>query len=199
MSYSTLSNKSNQLANYLIEQGVRPDSRVAICLPRSSEMVVAMLATLKAGAAYVPMDPDYPDGRLQFMLTDAEPVVCITVSSIAHRFAACEITTLLLDDAQLNEYLALRSVANISASNIGLQLEHLAYVIYTSGTTGQPKGVMVEHKQLSHFVAHISKAYRLTEHDKFLQFSSVSFDISVEECFGFYGQSQRCYGQPLGG
>ncbi|AXG48486.1 non-ribosomal peptide synthase [Photorhabdus laumondii subsp. laumondii] len=184
MSYATLSNKANQLANYLIEQGVRPDSRVAICLPRSSEMIVAMLATLKAGAAYVPMDPDYPDGRLQFMLTDAKPVVCITVSSIAHRFAACEITTLLLDDAQLNEHLALRSVANISASNIGLQLEHLAYVIYTSGTTGQPKGVMVEHKQLSHFVAHISKAYRLTEHDKFLQFSSVSFDISVEECFG---------------
>ncbi|PQQ26173.1 non-ribosomal peptide synthetase [Photorhabdus hindustanensis] len=184
MSYATLNNKANQVANYLIEQGVRPDSRVAICLPRSSEMVVAMLATLKAGAAYVPMDPDYPDGRLQFMLTDAEPVVCITVSSIAHRFAACKITTLLLDDAQLNEHLALRSVANISASNIGLQLEHLAYVIYTSGTTGQPKGVMVEHKQLSHFVAHITESYRLTEHDKFLQFSSVSFDISVEECFG---------------
>ncbi|NDK98576.1 non-ribosomal peptide synthetase [Photorhabdus bodei] len=184
MSYAALNSKANQLANYLIEQGVRPDSRVAICLPRSSEMVVAMLATLKAGAAYVPMDPDYPDGRLQFMLTDAEPVVCITVSSIAYRFAACEITTLLLDDAQLNEHLALRSVANISASNIGLQLEHLAYVIYTSGTTGQPKGVMVEHKQLNHFVAHITESYRLTEHDKFLQFSSVSFDISVEECFG---------------
>ncbi|AYA40115.1 non-ribosomal peptide synthetase [Xenorhabdus nematophila] len=184
MSYTTLNHQANQLADYLIELGARPDSRIAICLPRSSDMVVAMLATLKAGAAYVPMDHEYPDGRLLFMLTDAQPVVCITLSSIAHRFAAANITTLLLDDVQLNAQLAQRSTENLSAGKTGLQSEHLAYVIYTSGTTGQPKGVMVEHKQLSHFIAHITRAYRLTEHDKFLQFSSVSFDISVEECFG---------------
>ncbi|MRH02765.1 AMP-binding protein, partial [Xanthomonas sontii] len=180
LSYGALNTRANQLAHRLIALGVRPDTRVAICLPRSVEMVVGILAILKAGGAYVPLDPAYPAERLAYMLADAEPVALLTQAALAekvqHLDPTAGVARVAVDDATL----ALQPVHDPVVA--GLSARHLAYVIYTSGSTGRPKGVMIEHRQLVASTLARTNAY--ASYERFLLLSSIAFDSSVAGIFG---------------
>ncbi|MEL4889780.1 condensation domain-containing protein, partial [Pectobacterium betavasculorum] len=139
--YGELNARANQLAHWLIELGIRPDSRVAIALERSCELPVAILATLKAGGGYVPLDPSYPQERLQYMLEDSEPAVLITTRALLPQLGELpQGLGLIVLDAESRPWEQCPS-ANISPARLGLTANHLAYIIYTSGSTGRPKGV----------------------------------------------------------
>ncbi|RYE90653.1 MAG: non-ribosomal peptide synthetase, partial [Oxalobacteraceae bacterium] len=146
LTYAELNAQANQLAHHLIALGVRPDQRVALCLDRSLGMVVSLLAVLKAGAAYVPLDPAYPAERLVYMLGDCAPAVVVTESGLAGRLQAGTVPLVLVDAD--GAAIARRSRTNPDPAALGLHAGHLAYVIYTSGSTGRPKGVMVEHRSV---------------------------------------------------
>ena len=187
LSYGEFNRRSNQLAHYLMAQGVLPDTLVALCLERSLEMVIAMLAVLKAGGAYVPLDPESPPERLTTMLEDSAPRVLLTQvgllealrPSVADR-GICPIVVLdavpWIDCAWSNS-----PETNPNPGAIGLTPQHLAYVIYTSGSTGKPKGVMVAHCSLSNHIQWRQRAYRLHGDDIVLQKTPFSFDASVWE------------------
>ena len=181
LSYGELNRRANRLAHYLIALGVKPDQRVAICMERSVEMVVGILAILKAGGGYVPLDPNYPRERLDYMLADAAPSVVLTQERLKATLPDSAVVVAV--DSEWN-IIAGHSDRNPDPAALGLHGEHLAYVIYTSGSTGQPKGVMVEHRQLINLVYALERGYALTSQDRFLQFAALSFDMSVEECFG---------------
>ncbi|MBW8843399.1 MAG: amino acid adenylation domain-containing protein, partial [Burkholderiales bacterium] len=180
LSYAALNARANQLAHHLVALGVGPDTRVAICLPRSTEMVVALLATLKAGAAYVPLDPAYPAQRLAFMLEDCRAAVLLSHSDCAQALPASAGVPLLWLDAPHPAWLLAPQHDPLVP---GLTPAHLAYVIYTSGSTGLPKGVMVAHGGLVNYAHAAAQAYALAVSDRALQSSSVSFDIAVDEIF----------------
>ncbi len=181
LSYTELNARANRLAHHLIALGVRPDDRVALCVERSLNMMLGMLAILKAGGAYLPLDPSYPSERLGYVLHDAQPLLVLNdeAGRIALGALPAGLAALDLDDAT-------PAWAGLSADNpvvLHLSSRHLAYVIYTSGSTGQPKGVMVEHRHVCHQVVALQRAYRLRADDRLLQFSSMAFDMSVEEIF----------------
>ncbi len=180
LSYSELNRRANQVAHHLIGLGLRPDDRVALCVERSPEMVIGLLGILKAGGAYVPLDPAYPPERLSYMLADSAPAAVLTVSLLRARLPLLgSVGKPVLDlDADLFSSQPDRNpeVAELTSS-------HLAYVIYTSGSTGQPKGVMVEHRNvLNHIRVHADHCC-MRAGDRLLQFASYSFDTSVEEIF----------------
>lgn len=179
VSYRQLDSRANQLARRLRERGVRSESRVGICVQRSVEMVVSMLAVMKASGAYVPLDPGYPSQRLDYMLEDSGAQVVITQE---RRKAELEATGKLVvsvdgDRERINEHSEQRLDAEILP-------ESLAYIIYTSGSTGKPKGVMTSHKAISNHLQWRHSAYPLDASDRFLHKASSSFDISVWEIFG---------------
>ena len=181
LSYAELNAKANRLAHYLRELGVRPEDRVAICLERGLEMIVGLLAVLKAGAAYIPLDPAYPVERLRFMLADSAPVVLLTQSRLQHLFSdpgvALPVLLLEQDSAWRDQ-----PPANLVPAEIGLTPRHLAYVIYTSGSTGAPKGVMVMHLGLTSSTFVRKLVYGCF--GRFLLLSSISFDSSMAGIFG---------------
>jgi amino acid adenylation domain-containing protein len=176
LSYRALNEQANRLARHLCRLGVGPDSRVAICAERSLAMVVAVLATLKAGGACVPLDPMYPDERLAQMLRDSEPVVVLSQRGLVERLDA---TSVLLDEAE--PAWANLSAANLHAVELGLRPEHLAYVIYTSGSTGVPKGVAMPHRGLVNLLAW--QREQLPEPARTLQFAALGFDVAFQEIF----------------
>src|SRR5262249_8611769 len=141
VSYNELNRRANRLAHYLRKLGVRPDDRVGICVERSLEMVVGLLAILKAGGADVPLDPGYPEGRLRFMLQDSGPRVLLTQWHLRERFAPMEPGLRVIDLREIAGW-EKEAESNPEAAGVGLSSQHLAYVIYTSGSTGIPKGVM---------------------------------------------------------
>src|SRR5262249_36499123 len=147
LSYEQLNACANQLAHYLRGLGARPDSRVGIFLEPSLEMVTAVLAVLKAGAAYVPLDPSYPTERLGLMLSNARCLALLTNEGLAMRLPETEARVLILD----REW---EEIAKETSANPGVQIEPdtLAYVIYTSGSTGVPKGVAMTHRALSNLI-----------------------------------------------
>ncbi len=176
LTYSELNRRANQLANLLRRKGAGADVAVAVCLKRSSQMLVALLGVLKAGAACVPLDPDYPSERLSHILRDCGAPILITQP---------ELLPVVGETAA--EVVPLESIAKLLAGESGenLQVEvtpqNLAYVIYTSGSTGKPRGVQLTHAGLvNHGVAAID-LYGLTASDRVLQFASISFDIAIEE------------------
>ncbi|KZN30566.1 hypothetical protein N480_06295 [Pseudoalteromonas luteoviolacea S2607] len=182
VSYSTLNQRANQLAAYLIEQGVRPDSLVGICAERSVEMIVAILATLKAGGAYVPLDPTLPPQRLSYIVQDASPSIIIGQKRFAKTTDYQDCTFIALDDPSTDTHLMGYTNDNPDPIKLGLTSKHLAYVIYTSGSTGQPKGVMVEHQALVNRINWMQQSdYALSCEDRMLQKAPFTFDISVEE------------------
>ncbi|HEX4168064.1 MAG TPA: amino acid adenylation domain-containing protein, partial [Bryobacteraceae bacterium] len=176
--YDELNRRANQLAHYLRQLGVRPDDRIALCLERSFEMVIALLAVWKAGGAYVPLDPDYPDERLRLLLDDAAPAALLTQTHLGGRVHST-LPVLLLDAPSLAW--ASQPDANPDPAAIGLAPQHLAYLIYTSGSTGTPKGVMVEHRSVVNRMLWMQSAYGLNQHDAVLQKTPYTFDVSVWE------------------
>ncbi|QCW27252.1 amino acid adenylation domain-containing protein [Lysobacter enzymogenes] len=183
LSYAELNTRANRLARRLIAHGAGPESIVAIALPRSAELVVALLAVLKAGAAYLPLDTDYPADRLAFMLEDAQPLRLITRSDIA--LPATTVPRWQLDDAQLQACLLGESGEEPGDGQWRGTLAplHPAYVIYTSGSTGQPKGAPNTHEALVNRLAWMQHAYALRDDDVVLQKTPFSFDVSVWEFF----------------
>ncbi|RZM81335.1 hypothetical protein C3B51_09160 [Pseudoalteromonas rubra] len=176
LTYHLLNERANQLAHYLrAEHQVGPNTLVGLCVGRSLEMMVAVLAILKAGGAYVPLDPDYPQERLAYMVEDTGLSVVLTQQKVAGILNDFDVTPVLLDDAsQFASY-------PISNPDVVLSPENLAYVMYTSGSTGNPKGVMISHHNLINFAANCEQRYEITEADNVLQFSTMNFDIFVEE------------------
>ena len=182
LSYAELNGQANQLAHYLISQGVGPETVVAIALPRSIEMVVSLLAILKAGGVYLPLDPDYPPGRLDYMLRDAPPACVLTIARLGQRLPK-SVAQLLLDHSDTASVLAQSPETNPSDAERIQPLSplHSAYVIYTSGSTGTPKGVMVEHASLANKVFTLGLYFGIAPGYRMALLSSVAFDPSIEQ------------------
>jgi len=179
LSYAELDQRANRLAHHLRRLGSGAGDRVALCLPRGFDLIVAVLGTLKAGAAYVPLDPSYPDQRLAWQLEDCAPAVLLTHSTLRPRLhPPLRCTTIALDAHPLP------TGEPEESPDLPGDGAHLVYVIYTSGSTGTPKGVMVEHRQLSHQIAALQALYGFGAQDRVLQFSGLSFDVAGEEIFG---------------
>jgi surfactin family lipopeptide synthetase A len=175
LSYRELNARANQLAHYLRKRGVGPEVRVGICLESSPEMTVALLGVLKAGGACVPLDPNYPQERLGYMLEDAQAQAVIARQNALP--AASGITEWIDPTADWHE---IAKESDHNPENLTTP-ENLGYVIYTSGSTGKPRGVLLTHRGLVNHNTAAIKLYGLTPADRVLQFSSVSFDIAVEE------------------
>jgi amino acid adenylation domain-containing protein/non-ribosomal peptide synthase protein (TIGR01720 family) len=174
ITFAELEARSNRLANLLVEQGVRAESRVGVSLERGNTMIVAMLGVLKAGGAFVPLDPDYPRERLAYMVEDSGLKWLITSSHLAERLPLGEsVEPLYLDQLDLSAF-------ESSAASVQLHPLNLAYLIYTSGSTGQPKGVAVNHLALTMHVQTIGQRYGMTPDDVELHFASISFDGALE-------------------
>ncbi|SCX62694.1 AMP-binding enzyme C-terminal domain-containing protein, partial [Variovorax sp. EL159] len=180
LSYGELNTRANRLAHHLIAQGVGPEGFVALALPRSPEMITAILAILKAGAAYLPLDVDYPKERLAFMLEDAAPVCTITDIATAQLLPA-GVPSLCLDDPSLVAELARSSGLDISDAGRRAPLAMLnpAYVIYTSGSTGRPKGVVTTHEDVAHLA--LNSRWQGSGPARVLQHSTHTFDASTFE------------------
>jgi len=174
ISYRELDRRANQLANHLRSRGVGPEDRVGICLERSVEMVAALLGILKAGAAYVPIDPSYPKERIEFIMADAAISVLLTSAR--------------QDIAKLNQHIAIVDLETALPAHFDPPLNsagprHLAYIIYTSGSTGRPKGVMIEHRNVTALLDWAHHHYSKAELAGVLASTSICFDLSVFELF----------------
>jgi amino acid adenylation domain-containing protein len=185
LTYCELDSRANGLARYLQDAGVTPETPVGVCTNVSPEMVIGLLAILKAGGTYVPLDPAYPQDRLAFMLEDAQIPLVLTQSSISSLLSGSSTTTetakaapklLLLDSVLQN----LESTHSAPASPVAP--ENLAYILYTSGSTGRPKGVMVTHRNVVNFFTGMDQCLG-TKPGVWLAVTSISFDISVLELF----------------
>jgi amino acid adenylation domain-containing protein/thioester reductase-like protein len=177
LTYQELNQRANQLAHYLIKQGVSPEVLVGICIERSLEMIIGLLAILKAGGAYVPLDPVYPQERLAYMLADAQVSVLLTQESLLTNFPETPSKVVCIDNPELIAQQPKTNPINQS------QLNNLVYVIYTSGSTGKPKGVMIENGCLVNYTQAAITEYKINSHDHILQFASISFDAAAEEIF----------------
>jgi amino acid adenylation domain-containing protein len=173
--YSQLSEEVNYLADRLRSVGVGPGTLVGICLERSHHMVVALLAVLKAGAAYLPLDPSFPADRLAFMQADARPLAVITQSSLLAKLPFTAPQILTLDPLRIHERRAAPPPLEFR--------DNLAYVLYTSGSTGKPKGVPITHSALTNLLVGVSADLSLNCADVLLATSTISFDISAFEIF----------------
>ncbi|MDX7998150.1 amino acid adenylation domain-containing protein, partial [Xenorhabdus sp. Reich] len=183
LSYAQLNRRANQLAHSLIAAGVRPDNRVAICVERSLDMIVGMYGILKAGAGYVPLDPEYPADRLAYQLSDSKPVLLLTRQHLQSRLPTQDLNVWLMDNATYQDNVAKQPECNPDTHQMGLKPHHLAYIIYTSGSTGQPKGVMLEHRNVVNFIHVQHKTSEPQSGDRILQFATVAFDTSVSDIF----------------
>ncbi|WP_225817804.1 non-ribosomal peptide synthetase [Streptomyces echinatus] len=174
VTYRELAERSGRLARLLTERGAGPERFVAVAVPRSLELVVALVAVLRAGAAYVPVDPDYPAARVEFMLADAAPALLLTVKDTADRLPRTDVPVVMVDDAPLTEG---------PVTSAAHRLDHPAYMIYTSGSTGRPKGAVVTHDAIVNRLLWMQDRFRLDGTDRVLQKTSASFDVSVWEFF----------------
>ncbi|MGH8966589.1 MAG: AMP-binding protein, partial [Actinomycetes bacterium] len=185
LTYAELNAQANRLARLLVGRGVGPERFVAIALPRSEQLIVAMLAVLKAGAAYLPLDMEYPPERISFMLADAEPVLVLTTSALDENLPSSDVRRVVLDQADTLAQLATYPDIDIESgqSHHGASLSNSAYVIYTSGSTGRPKGVVVPLAGLGNFLAAMHERFTLGPRDRLLAVTTVGFDIANLEIF----------------
>ncbi|MEO1393835.1 MAG: amino acid adenylation domain-containing protein [Cyanobacteria bacterium J06634_5] len=181
LTYQTLNQRANQLAHYLMSLGIGCGQLVAISLMRSPEMVIAFLGVLKAGAAYVPIDPNYPALRRQYILADAQAQMMVTSAEVANAEMTSANDSLRLICLDTDAKQLLRQPTH--NPDLEISPEQLAYVIYTSGSTGNPKGVMAHHLGLVNYSLALAEALSLTAGDRMLQFSTMSFDFIVSEIY----------------
>ncbi|MBJ6765766.1 amino acid adenylation domain-containing protein, partial [Myxococcaceae bacterium JPH2] len=179
LTYQELDARANQLAHALRRRGVGPETRVALSVERSLDVVIGLLGILKSGGAWVPVDPQLPRERLAFMLEDSEAAALVTRASLLERFPASLHPQALCLDTDAGT-LARESA---EAPRSGVTPEHLAYLLYTSGSTGKPKGTAIIHRAVANLVTHEAVAYGIGPGSRVLQFASLSFDLSVEEIF----------------
>jgi amino acid adenylation domain-containing protein len=181
MTYGELNRRANQLGRYLRERGVGPDTVVAICVGRGFDMVIGLLGILKAGAAYMPLDPTYPPDRLRYMLGDASPPI-VLVDEQATLPAPPAGTEVIRLDAQLQK-IAESAAENLCAAELNLSSDRLLYVIYTSGSTGAPKGTAMPHRSMINLIEWHRCALPGGGSDRVLQFAALSFDVAFQEIF----------------
>ena len=178
LTYGELNTQANQLAHYLQDIGVKPEVLVGIYLERSLSIIVTLLAVLKAGGGYVPLDPDYPQQRLADISEDSQFSVLITQQKLLNSLPVQGVKVIVLDTE--SEMLTNQSPANPVSE---VKPENLTCLLYTSGSTGKPKGVMLTHAALVNHSSAISEVFALTSADRVLQFASFSFDVAAEEIF----------------
>ncbi len=178
LTYYELNEKANILAHHLINKNVKPDSIVALSINRSPEMIIVLLAILKSGAAYLPIDPNYPENRKKYMLEDSGAKILITENSSISSYDDYKGETIVISNILKNYFETDKLNLNIKVGH-----ENLAYIIYTSGSTGNPKGVAVTHKSIVNYIMATSEQYGFTSNDRVLQFSSISFDAAAEEIY----------------
>lgn len=175
LTYAEIERQSNQLARQLLILGVKPETPVAVCLNRHERLPIALLGILKAGAAFVPLDPEFPRDRLDFMLSDSGAKVIVSETSILDRLPKSSAAILAIDSQQLtNSEIELPEITNS---------DRLAYIIYTSGSTGRPKGVQISHGCWHNFLLSFQKQPGITSKDTLVAVTTLSFDISLLELF----------------
>ncbi len=178
LTYRELNQRANQLAHYLQSLGVEPEVLVGICLERSLKMIIALLAILKAGAAYVPLDPAYPQERIAYILEDAQISVLLTQQHLMAQLPKHQAKAICLDRDWNN-------IAQEDQNNLVNKVtsENLAYVIYTSGSTGKPKGVQIQHSAVVNFLTSMRQTPGIIERDIFLSVTTITFDIAALELY----------------
>ncbi|MEW6737272.1 MAG: amino acid adenylation domain-containing protein, partial [Acidobacteriota bacterium] len=181
LSYAELNQRANQLAHYLRKLGIGPESIVAVCMQRSVELIVALFAILKSGAAYLPLDPTYPQERLSFMLADSQADLLLSYSGLSIK----PMQTLLLKTIYLDRDWSLISDYSVENQVNISEPENLAYCIYTSGSTGRPKAVSVSHHSLNNLVQWHRHCYQIRETDRATQLAGTGFDASVWEIWPY--------------
>ncbi|MFS8202197.1 amino acid adenylation domain-containing protein [Streptomyces sp. CWNU-52B] len=192
LTYAELDARADRLAHALVARGAGPERVVALAVPRSAELVVAEVAVLKSGAAYLPVDTDYPADRISYMLADARPACLVTTVEVAGDIPPCEGMDVVVLDAPetVRELTERPHSADTSGSAPGrgpgpLSVGNAAYVIYTSGSTGRPKGVVLSHAGVAKLVATQSERFGIGPHSRVLQFASPSFDVAFWDlCLG---------------
>ncbi|WP_345304178.1 amino acid adenylation domain-containing protein, partial [Lysobacter hankyongensis] len=177
LSYAELDRRANQVAHLLHQRGVGPEHIVGLALPRGIEVIVALLGIFKAGAAFLPLDPDYPAERLAYMVEDARPVLTLATAD-SLRTLPEGITACRWDDPDTQRAI---DAAPTDAPAIALGVDHPAYVIYTSGSTGKPKGVVVTHRGLGNTATSLGERFGVGTDGRVLQFASHSFDAAISE------------------
>ncbi|HEU4562900.1 MAG TPA: amino acid adenylation domain-containing protein [Longimicrobium sp.] len=180
LTYAELNARANRLAHHLAAHGVGPNQPVAICVERGTEMIVGMLAVLKAGGGYVPLDPAYPGDRLRYTLADSRPALLLTQDALRERFTDLGLPVLSLDAGAP----AWAGLPDTNPDRRDVGPGHLAYVIYTSGSTGEPKGVMVEHRNVARLFSASDAWFGFNADDVWTLFHSFAFDFSVWEIWG---------------
>jgi amino acid adenylation domain-containing protein/non-ribosomal peptide synthase protein (TIGR01720 family) len=192
VTYAELNRRANQLARHLRARGVGPEVLVGICMERSPEMLVAVIGTLKAGGAYLPLDPAYPWERLAFMLKDSQAALLLTQQRLATGLPPHAAQVVCVDADW-------PAIAQEDAANPArvATVDNLAYVIYTSGSTGQPKGVQITHRGLCNLAEAQAQAFDVRPDSRVLQFAAFSFDASVAEVFAtFWRGATLCLARP---
>ena len=178
LEHREIERRANQLARHLIESGVGPESIVGIYLNRSVDLIVTMLAVLKAGGVILPLDPDYPVDRIFYMLQDSNALSVITSTTLAPAFADAGVQ--IIDIIAKAQHIADQPAESVSNR---INPENSAYIIYTSGSTGRPKGVVISHAAFAEHCLSMKKQYDLSSEDRILQFASANFDASLEQIF----------------
>ncbi|NFL97255.1 amino acid adenylation domain-containing protein, partial [Clostridium botulinum] len=176
ITYKELNEKSNQLARELSEKGVGPNRMVGVMLNRSIDMIIGILGIIKAGGAYLPIEPSYPEDRIKYMLENSKAKVLVTRDSYIN-INHLELEKIYID----NQTIYLNDYSNLENSN---ESHDLAYTIYTSGSTGNPKGVMITHEAVINTIQDMNAKFRINEKDRIIGLSSVCFDLSVYDIFG---------------
>jgi iturin family lipopeptide synthetase B len=178
LSYIELERKSNQIAHFLRDKGIKPDSVVGVFIERSVEMITGVLGIIKAGGAYVPLDPEYPAARLEYMLSDCGAPLILTKSDMLSRMPAFSGEVLCLDD----DWDRIEQMPSVRPELVNTSRD-LVYVIYTSGSTGNPKGIEIEHRGLVNYITWAAGAYDVPGHGSFPLYTSMSFDLTVTSMF----------------
>lgn len=184
LTYHELARRSDRIAHALLHRGVGAGTLVGLCIDRSADLIAGMLGILKAGAAYVPIDPEYPPARIAFLFEDAAPAAVVTVSRLLSRVPKAAVT-LCVDDAS---HLGGSADSILADADPG----QLAYVIYTSGSSGLPKGVAIEHRNVVELIDAGDQLFGFSQNDVWTLFHSFAFDFSVWEMFGALLHGGRC-------